>query len=164
MLRCRYCGSATAKKVKDINVYTQLKLAVVAGLRREESIHTGLALARGYNIVKDNKLILQLSWCKNNQSRNIELSAEKIKEIKELQKYVTGGKYKMDRDLKQEKNHLSNAIRAQGFNIHAARHSYAKEEFLKESEKGLDEKEAKQAVSEKLGHHRTEVTRVYLAK
>ena len=153
--------------VKDINVYVQLKLAALAGLRREESIHAGLAFVKGYDIVKDNKLILQGSWCKNNQPRIIELSAEKIKEIKNLQDYLkTGGKYKMDRDLKQEKNHLSNTIRSQGFNIHACRHSYAKEEFLTltDSNKGLIEKEAKQAVSEKLGHHRIEVTRVYLSK
>jgi hypothetical protein len=151
-------------KEKDVNVYTQLKLAVVAGLRREESIHAGLALAKGYDIVKNNKLILKGSWCKNNQPRNVELSVQQIKEIKNLQNYLKTADYKQDRNLKQEKDHLSNSIKNQEFNIHACRHSYAKNEFLIDSKKYLIEKDAKLSVSEKLGHHRTEVTKTYLSK
>jgi hypothetical protein len=154
-------------KEKDPNVYVQLKLAVVAGLRREEAIHAGLALYKRYSILKGNVLELKASWCKNNQSRNIELSDEKVREIKELQNYLRTVDYKneADRGLKQEKNHLSNAIRSQGFNIHAARHSYAKSEFsvLIDSKK-ITEEAAKHDVTEKLGHHRPCVTKVYLAK
>ena len=152
-------------KEKDVNVYTQLKLAVIAGLRREETVHAGLALAKGYDIVKDNKLFLKSSWCKNGRPRNIALSDEKAKEIKALRDYLKTTNYKQDRNLAQEKDHLSNAIRAQGFNIHAARHTFAKNEFLNETgKKGLTEKEAKQSVSEKLGHCRIGITKTYLAK
>ena len=150
-------------KEKDVNVYVQLKLAQVAGLRREEAIHAALALAKGYSVLKENVLELKGSWCKNGRPRNIALSDEKAKEIKELQKYATGGNYKMDRNLKQEKDHLSNSIKAQGFNIHAVRHSEAQERYVELIDKGFNEKEAKIAVSQELGHNRDYITKVYLA-
>ena len=150
-------------KEKDVNVYTQLKLATIAGLRREETIHAGLALAKGYSVLKENVLELKGSWCKNGRPRNIALSDEKAKEIKELQKYATGGNYKMDRNLKQEKDHLSNSIKAQGFNMHAVRHSEAQERYAELVSKGHSEKDSKIAVSKELGHNRDYITKVYLA-
>ncbi len=150
-------------KEKDINVYVQLKIAEIAGLRREEAIHAGLALAKDYSVLKGNVLELKGSWCKNGRPRNIGLSDEKAKEIKELQKYATGGNYKMDRNLKQEKDHLSNSIKAQGFNMHAVRHSEAQERYVELVSKGHSEKDSKIAVSKELGHNRDYITKVYLA-
>ena len=150
-------------KEKDVNVYVQLKIAEIAGLRREEAIHAGLALAKGYSVLKENVLELKGSWCKNGRPRDIALSDEKAKEIKELQKYATGGNYKMDRNLKQEKDHLSNSIKAQGFNMHAVRHSEAQERYTELISEGFTEKEAKIAVSRELGHNRDYITKVYLA-
>ncbi len=150
-------------KEKDMNVYVQLKIAEIAGLRREEAIHTGLAIAKDYSVLKDNVLELKGSWCKNGRPRNIALSDEKAKEIKELQKYATGGNYKMDRNLKQEKDHLSNSIKAQGFNMHAVRHSEAQERYAELVSKGYSEKDSKIAVSKELGHNRDYITKVYLA-
>ena len=153
-------------KEKDVNVYTQLKLASISGLRREEAIHAGLAIFKGYDIVKDNKLILKGSWCKNGRAREIALSDEKIKEIKELQKYVMNNKYRMDRNLKQEKKHLSNSIERAGFNMHAVRHSVAQETYTELKNEGFTEKEAKTAVSQELGHGagRSDITNIYLCK
>ncbi len=150
-------------KVKDINVYVQLKLAQIAGLRREETIHAGLAIAKGYSVLKENILELKGSWCKNGRPRNITLSDEKAKEIKELQKYAKRGEYRMDRNLKQEKDHLSNSIKAQGFNMHAVRHSEAQERYAELKLLGYNEKEAKTAVSQELGHNRDYITKVYIA-
>ena len=150
-------------KEKDINVYVQLKIAEIAGLRREEAIHAGLAIAKDYSILKGNVLELKGSWCKNGRPRNIALSDEKAKEIKELQKYAKGGEYRMDRNLKQEKDHLSNSIKAQGFNMHAVRHSEAQERYAELIGKGFTEKEAKTTVSQELGHNRDYITKVYLA-
>ena len=149
-------------KEKDTNVYTQLKLAEIAGLRREESIHAGLALTKGYSVLKGNVLKLKGSWCKNGRPRNIALSGEKVKEIRELQKHAMNNEYRTDRNLKQEKDHLSNSIKAQGFNIHAVRHSEAQERFSELINKGFNEKEAKMAVSQELGHNRDYITKVYL--
>ncbi len=149
-------------KEKDVNIYTQLKIAEIAGLRREEAIHAGLALAKGYSVLKENILELKGSWCKNGRPRNITLSDEKAKEIKELQKYAKGGEYRMDRNLKQEKDHLSNSIKAQGFNMHAVRHSEAQERYAELVSKGHSEKDSKIAVSQELGHNRDYITKVYL--
>ena len=149
-------------KEKDVNVYTQLKLAEIAGLRREESIHAGLAFAKGYSVLKENILELKSSWCKNGRPREIVLSGEKVKEIKELQKYAMNNKYRTDRNLKQEKDHLSNSIKAQGFNIHAVRHSEAQERYAELIDKGFNEKEAEMAVSNELGHNRDYITKIYL--
>ena len=149
-------------KEKDVNVYTQLKLAEIAGLRREESIHAGLALSKGYEIVKNGGLELKGSWCKNGRPREIMLSDEKIKEIKELQKYVINSEYRMDRNLKQEKKHLSNSIERARFNIHAVRHSVAQERYDELRSSGYTEKEAKTVVSQELGHNRDYIAKVYL--
>ena len=149
-------------KEKDINVYVQLKIAEIAGLRREEAIHAGLAIAKDYSVLKGNVLELKGSWCKNGRPRNISLSDEKAKEIKELQKYAKGGEYRMDRNLKQEKDHLSNSIKAQGFHMHAVRHSEAQERYTELISEGFTEKEAKMAVSRELGHNRDYITKVYL--
>ena len=150
-------------KEKDVNVYTQLKLAEIAGLRREEAIHAGLAFAKGYSVLKGNVLELKGSWCKNGRPRGIVLSDEKIKEIKELQKYVMNNEYRMDRNLKQEKDHLSNSIKSQGFNMHAVRHSEAQKRYAELISSGHTEKEAKTAVSQELGHNRDYITKVYLS-
>ena len=69
----------------------------------------------------------------------------------------------MDRNLKQEKDHLSNSIKAQGFNMHAVRHSEAQERYAEFVNKGFTEKAAKIAVSQELGHNRDYITKVYLA-
>ena len=68
----------------------------------------------------------------------------------------------MDRNLKQEKDHLSNSIKAQGFNMHAVRHSIAQERYAELVSKGRSEKDAKIAVSKELGHNRDYITKVYL--
>ena len=55
-------------KEKDVNVYVQIKISSIAGLRKEESVHAALALAKGYEIIKDNKLIIKGSWCKKRKT------------------------------------------------------------------------------------------------
>ena len=149
-------------KEKDVNVYVQLKISSIAGLRKEESVHAALALAKGYDIVKDNKLILKGSWCKNGRSREIKLSSEKITELKELRKYVMNSNYDAGRNLKQEMYHLGNSIKNAGFNMHAVRHSVAQERYAELVLKGCSEKDAKTAVSKELGHNRDYITKVYL--
>ena len=149
-------------KEKDVNVYVQLKISSIVGLRKEESVHAALALAKGYDIVKDNKLILKGSWCKNGRPREIKLSQEKVREFGELKKYAINGNYNKSRDLKQEMNHLGNSIKNAGFNMHAVRHSEAQERYAELISSGSTEKEAKTAVSQELGHNRKYITKVYL--
>ena len=149
-------------KEKDANVYAQLKISSIAGLRKEESVHAALALAKGYDILKDDKLILKGSWCKNGRPREINLSPEKVKEFDELKKYAMNGDYNKSRNLKQEMNHLGNSIKNAGFNMHAVRHGVAQERYAELINKGFDEKGAKTAVSQELGHNRDYVTKVYL--
>ncbi|MDA8402193.1 MAG: integrase domain-containing protein [Deltaproteobacteria bacterium] len=149
-------------KEKDANVYVQLKISSIVGLRKEESVHAALALAKGYDIVKDNKLILKGSWCKNGRPREIKLSQEKVREFAELKKFAISSDYNKSRDLKQEMNHLGNSIKNAGFNMHAVRHSEAQERYAELISSGSTEKEAKTAVSQELGHNRDYITKVYL--
>jgi hypothetical protein len=151
-------------KEKDVNVYVQLKLSSTTGLRKEESVHAGLALAKGYDIVKDGKLILKGSWCKNGRPREINLSLEKVKELDELKKYAMDGDYNKNRNLRQEMDHLGNSIKNAGFNMHAVRHSVAQERYAELISSGKTDKEARQVVSNELGHGRIYVTKVYLGK
>lgn len=151
-------------KEKDANVYVQLKIASIAGLRKEESVHAALALAKGYKIVKNGRLELKGSWCKNGRPREIKLSSEKIKELMELRKYAMNCNYDTNRNLKQEMNHLGNSIKNAGFNMHAVRHSVAQERYVELVSKGHSEKYSKIAVSNELGHNRDYVTKVYLGR
>ena len=161
-------------KEKDANVYVQLKIASIAGLRKEESVHAGLALSKGYELVKNGSLELKGSWCKNGslelkgswckngRPREIKLSSETLKELMELRKYAMNCNYDTNRNLKQEKNHLGNSIKNAGFNMHAVRHSVAQERYAELINKGFNEKEAKTAVSSELGHNRDYITKIYL--
>ena len=151
-------------KEKDANVYVQLKIASVAALRKEESVHAGLALAKGYEVVKNGSLELKGSWCKNGRPREIKLSSEKLKELAELRKFAMNCNYDTGRNLKQEMNHLGNSIKNAGFNIHAVRHSVAQERYAELILNGYSEKESKIAVSNELGHNRDYVTKIYLGK
>ena len=151
-------------KEKDANVYVQLKITSIAGLRKEESVHAGLALSKGYEIVKNGRLELKGSWCKNGRPRETKLSSEKIKELKELRDYAMNGNYDTGRNLKQEMNHLGNSIKNAGFNMHAVRHSVAQERYAELVSIGHSEKDSKIAVSNELGHNRDYVTKVYLGK
>lgn len=148
---------------KDVNVYVQLKISSIAGLRKEESVHAALALAKGYDIVKDDKLSLKGSWCKNGRPREINLSPEKVKELTELKKYAMKGEYNKSRDLRQEMNHLGNSIKNAGFNMHAVRHGVAQERYTELVAGGKSDRQARQVVSNELGHGRIYVTKVYLS-
>ena len=149
-------------KEKDANVYVQLKIVSIAGLRKEESVHAGLALSKGYEIVKDDRLELKGSWCKNGRPREIKLSSEKFKELMELRKFAMNCNYNNSRNLKQEMDHLGNSIKNAGFNMHAVRHSVAQERYVELIDKGFTEKGAKTTVSQELGHNRDYITKVYL--
>ena len=151
-------------KEKDVNVYVQLKISSIAGLRKEESVHAALALAKGYDIVKNDKLSLKGSWCKNGRPREINLSPEKVKELAELKKCAMKGEYNKSRDLRQEMNHLGNSIKNSGFNIHAVRHGVAQERYTELVAGGKSDRKARQVVSNELGHGRIYVTKVYLGK
>ena len=151
-------------KEKDANVYIQLKIASIAGLRKEETVHAGLALSKGYEIVKNGSLELKGSWCKNGRPREIKLSSEKLKELAELRKFAMNCNYDTGRNLKQEMNHLGNSIKNAGFNMHAVRHSVAQERYAELILNGYSEKDSKIAVSNELGHNRDYVTKVYLGK
>ena len=70
----------------------------------------------------------------------------------------------MGRNLKQEKDHLSNSIKAQGFNMHAVRHSVAQERYAELVLNGRSEKDSKIAVSNQLGYNRDCITKAYLGK
>lgn len=70
----------------------------------------------------------------------------------------------MSRNLKQEKDHLSNSIKSQGFNMHAVRHAVAQERYAELIADSKSDKEARQAVSSELGHGRIYVTKVYPGK
>ncbi len=151
-------------KEKDVNVYAQLKISSIAGLRKEESVHAALALAKGYDIVKNDKLSLKGSWCKNGRPREINLSPEKVKELAELKKYTAKSEYNKSRDLRQEMNHLGNSIKNAGFNMHAVRHALAQKRYAELITEGKPDREARKVVSNELEHGRTYVTKVYLGE
>ena len=61
-------------------------------------------------------------------------------------------------------NHLGNSIKNAGFNMHAVRHALARERYAELIAEGKSDREARQVVSNELGHGRIYVTKVYLGK
>ena len=106
--------------------------------------------------------ILKGSWCKNGRPKEIKLSQEKVREFAELKEFAISSDYNKSRDLKQEMNHLGNSIKNAGFNMHAVRHSEAQERYAELIAEGKPDREARQVVSNELGHGRIYVTKVYM--
>lgn len=57
---------------------------------------------------------------------------------------------------------IQSANREVNLHIHGLRHTYAKEEYQVRINQGIPKEQAKKEISELLGHHRAEITNIYL--
>ncbi len=79
------------------------------------------------------------------------------KEKKAIENWISNHRWKFQNE---ERNLSSNKI--SNLNFHGLRHTYAQNEYNNYIENQMNENLAKKKVSEQLGHHRKEVTKVYL--
>jgi hypothetical protein len=72
--------------------------------------------------------------------------------FKEMVNFAYNTKYQFERTTEQE------------YRFHGERHSFATEQLTRYQENGLTEEQARQELTEDLGHHRIDITYVYTSK
>jgi integrase/recombinase XerD len=92
-----------------------------------------------------------------------------IKEVDRGQKLFVRGEAKTHEVIKsvqnfieQHRDKFADLNRESNLTAHGLRHSYAREEYEKRLEEGVDKLEAREEVSALIGHSRDDVTRIYI--
>lgn len=171
--------SATLETVKDPSIRVSLELQAAFGLRREEALKFQPSFAD-----RGDKIVLKSSWCKGGQEREIPIRNDYQREVLQRAHKVAGRGSMIPPTLKYIQ-HLKRYERAcQNANlskVHGLRHSYAQTRYKEltgwdapaiggptSKELSVEQKEidlrARLTISEELGHHREEITAVYLGR
>lgn len=176
-------------KITDISIKTSILLQAAFGLRREECLKFIPSWAdRGHSIV------LKGSWCKGGQQRTVPVLNENQREVLDKARLVAGfaSMIPPHRTYIQQLKAYENLTHKVGlFKLHGLRHKYAQERYfqltgsLSPSDGGLtkysiihsdslsDEQklswvsldnDARLIISNELGHHREDITAVYLGR
>lgn len=163
------------KLVCDERLQVSFQLQQLFGLRREESMKLQPHLAvRGD--------VLHLDKTKGNRPRDIPVRTPEQRALLEQAKLLAGGGSLIPPDLKyvEQLNRYKTACIKMGLNkAHGLRHGYAQQRYLEltgrpcsalgglkrnamSPEIRLVDREARQIITEELGHGRDEITSVYL--
>lgn len=81
---------------------------------------------------------------------------------KSVQNFIYNHRDKVQVENRAYTGHNVNPGGKGALTAHGLRHSFAREQYFKLREEGLGKEQARQEVSEMLGHHRAEITKVYL--
>lgn len=167
------------ESIKDPNIKISLELQAAFGLRREEALKFQPSWAD-----RGDKIVLKSSWCKGGQERQIPILNDYQRDVLARSHKIAGRGSLIPPTLKYIQ-HLKRYERAcQNANlskVHGLRHAYAQSryfqltgwhspscggltsKFLSPEQKEIDLK-ARLIISEELGHHREEITAVYLGR
>lgn len=167
------------ESIKDPNIRTSLELQAAFGLRREEALKFQPSFAD-----RGDKIVLKGSWCKGGQEREVPIRNDYQKEVLERAHKLAGRGSMIPPTLKYVQ-HLKRYEKAcQNANlskVHGLRHAYAQTRYKEltgwdapaiggptSKELSIEQKEldlkARLTISEELGHHREEITAVYLGR
>ena len=165
------------ERIENKNIKLSLRLQKEFGLRREESIKFNVNYAHQGEFIK-----LKNSWCKGGRARQIPITTTAQKELlTEIRNLVSNSSL-----IPQEKRYIEQ-LNAYNYLLrkekiskaHGLRHLYAQNRYkeltgfscpagggkvrkeLLSCERALD-KQARQVISQELGHNREEITSVYL--
>lgn len=167
------------ESIKDPNIKISLELQAAFGLRREEALKFQPSWAD-----RGDKIVLKSSWCKGGQERQIPILNDYQRDVLARSHKIAGRGSLIPPTLKYIQ-HLKRYERAcQNANlskVHGLRHAYAQSRYkeltgrdspacggltsklLSPEQKEIDLK-ARLIISEELGHHREEITAVYLGR
>lgn len=166
------------EKMTDPNVKMSLRLQKAFGLRKEESIKIKI-----HEAYKDNFLALQGSWCKNGRPRQLAVRTSEQREVIAACKMLVGNINRAlivnDKTYYQQMKRYENELAKAGLNkVHGLRHAYAQKRYqdltgwaapvkggprkkqLNDDQLALD-KQARQIISEELGHERASILAIY---
>ena len=167
------------ESIKDPNIKISLELQAAFGLRREEALKFQPSFADRHD-----KIVLKSSWCKGGQEREVPILNDYQRDVLARAHKIAGRGSLIPPTLKYIQ-HLKRYERAcQNANlskVHGLRHAYAQSRYkqltgrdspscggLTSKQLSLEEKEfdlkARLIISEELGHHREEITAVYLGR
>jgi len=165
--------------VSDRYTAMSLRLEAAFGLRREESIKIVPAWADA-----GDKLRLKDSWTKGGKYREVPISTTAQRDLLNQAKQLAGLGSLIPADLRyrdQLQRFKSQCTKAGIHGVHGLRHQYAQTRYeqmtgfkspaaggptskqLTPAQKLLDQ-QARQTISLEMGHHRTQITAVYLGR
>lgn len=163
--------------IRDEHVQVSAMLQRDFGLRREEAIKFQPDYAD-----RGNHIVLKSSWCKGGREREIPVLSDQQRETLKRAHRVAqkGALIPADKSYKQQKNRFEKHMAEVGLaRSHGARHRYAQERYndltgkecpckgglskadLSAEERKIDT-EARQTITEELGHGRINITNRYL--
>lgn len=165
------------KLVCDERLQVSFQLQKLFGLRREECMKLQPNVA-------DRGDVLHLDKTKGNRPRDIPVRTPEQRELLDRAKLLAGGGSLIPPDLKyvEQLNRYKTACIRMGLNkAHGLRHGYAQQRYLELTGRqctacgGLErremspdmrqtDREARQLITEELGHTRDEITSVYLGR
>ena len=164
--------------IGDKYIAMSLMLQAGFGLRREEAIKI-----RPDEADKGDVLVLKGSWCKNGRGRIIPIETAEQRALLEAAKRLANGGSLIppDRNYKEQMKLYENLTAKAGIKGHGLRHSYAQGKYKEitgfncKVDGGKDKKEmtieekkldrqAREIISQRLGHNRVEITNNYLGR
>lgn len=166
-------------KVDDPLLRTSLELQKAFGLRREEALKFQPSYA-----IKEDHIQLKGSWCKGGQERVVPIRNDYQRDVLKRARELAGLGSMIPPHLKYVqhlKRYERACVNAGLHKLHGLRHAYAQERYLemtgwsapaaggpKSAELTPQQKEkdhsVRLAISEELGHHRENITAVYLGR
>lgn len=170
---------AALEKIKDSHLRMSLELQAAFGLRREEALKF-----QPYFADEGNRVVLKASWCKGGQQREIPITNEYQRDVLDRAHKLAGRGSMIPNGLsyRQQLKKYERSCTEAGLNrAHGLRHNYAQRRYeeltgwkapvvggpksgeLTPEQKQLD-RAARLQISEELGHHREEITAVYLGR
>jgi len=166
-------------KIKDEHVRMSLELQREFGLRREEAIKFIPSYAD-----KGDFILLKPSWTKGGKQREVPILSESQREVLDKAHRLVGKGSLIPSNrnyIKQLKVYERHTASAELSKMHGLRHRYAQERYLTltgfepPSNGGINNREltkeqkeldrnARLIISKELGHHREQVTTIYLGR
>ncbi len=169
------------EKISDPDVKMSLRLQQAFGLRKEESIKIKIQEAE-----QGDNLCLQGSWCKNGRSRVVPIRTPEQWEVIEACKKHIGDANRslitIDKSYYQQMKKYENELAKAGIHkAHGLRHAYAQQRYFEltgwlapakggpsknklSAEQKVLNMQAREMISEELGHERASITAIYLGK
>lgn len=166
-------------RVSDPYTALSLRLQAAFGLRREESIKLNPSWADA-----DNKLRLKDSWTKGGKYREVPIRTAEQRALLVEARQLAGSGSLIPADLRyrdQLQRFKAQCAQAGIHGVHGLRHQYAQTRYenltgwnspaaggpgskqLTPAQKAIDQ-QARQAISIEMGHHRIQITAVYLGR
>lgn len=177
--KAQVLDAAMLARVTDPYTAMSLRLQAAFGLRREESIKIRPAFADGGGVLR-----LKDSWTKGGKYREVPIRTPAQRAVLDEARRLTGAGSLIPSDLRyrdQLQRFKAQCARAGIHGVHGLRHQYAQTRYVELTgwaspaaggptskqlthEQKASDKRARETISIEMGHHRIQITAVYLGR